>query len=401
MVDLFGGDDGDDTDTFDLDLGGGPLAQQNDQIDLSNEPLTPLTNSRLFGQESTEAYLVDFINKNRLPHTLIFVGPEGVGKATMAYRLARTLLAHGAQPESSGPSLFGDPEPAATKLVDLNVDPKHPAATRLASGAHPDFLLIGGDNTETKSGNILVDEARKVPGFLSLRPSVDGGWRVVIIDNAHRLNNNAQNALLKVLEEPPPRTLMILIVHQIGSLLPTIRSRSHDVHFNALSNADFDQCLKHLGYHLSQDDFKWVAALSNGCPGQVAKILDIDGIAIIKSFLALWQNWPNVDEGAWLLFTENLTLPAEKDAYRFILDFWQWWAGAMLRAKADPVRLERLLALTQSPETGQMINHFSLADWIEICDKLRIHMGRTLSASLEQRQALYSARMLMIPGSGI
>jgi DNA polymerase-3 subunit delta' len=344
-----------------------------------------------------ERHLLDLLNKNKLPHGLIFVGPEGVGKATMAYRLARTLLAYGATPVDNGPGLFGDAPAIVTEFHALDVEDDHAVARQMRAGAHPDLMVVGRDDSLSASGQIVAEDVRKIPPFLSLKPSVHNGWRVVIVDNAHTMNPTAQNSLLKVFEEPPPCTLLILVVHQLGSILPTIRSRAQDVHFNPLTPPDFARCLKYLGYHLGETDMKWVIALSNGCPGKVAGILDIDGLSLIKSFLDLWHGWPKLDEQEWYVFVENLSQASEKEAYRFILSFWQWWAAAILRAKVDDQRRADLHALLQHTETMAMIDQFPLARLIALCDKLREHTGAALGLTLEPHQVLYTARDMMMP----
>lgn len=394
MVDLFASDEVFDDDIIDDVSDVAPAAQEYSHP----SDKTPITNARLFGQDNVERLLVDLINKNKLPHALIFVGPRGVGKATMAYRLARTLLARCTMAPDTGPGLFGNLPPDEIKLADLNVDESHPVSRQVAAGAHPDLLVLGGDHSEeSKSGKILVDEVRRVGGFLSRMPSQPGGWRVVIIDNADDLNNTSQNALLKILEEPPVRTVLILVAHQLGTFLPTIRSRAVDVVFNRIADTDFKLCLQHLGKRISDGDLRLMTTLSGGCPGQVAHIQDVEGLELLRSFLLLWQGWPNAyDEHAWLQFTETVGGQGQDEVFRYVMWLWEWWAGHMLRAKADPARTADFNALLQHPETAAMITHYNLAHLIDICDKLKDHFALADRAALERRQVLYAARAIMI-----
>ncbi len=142
-------------------------------------------------------------------HAWLITGAPGVGKATLAYRFARRLLA-GVQP--------GD---------TLAVDPASPVFRRVAVGSHADLLTVEREWDDKKSrlrGEIVVDDARAISAFLRLTPA-EGGWRVVVIDGAEHMNRNAANAVLKMLEEPPPRAVLLLTCAAPGRLLPTIRSR--------------------------------------------------------------------------------------------------------------------------------------------------------------------------------
>ncbi|TIX84318.1 MAG: DNA polymerase III subunit delta' [Mesorhizobium sp.] len=193
--------------------------EQHDTLDGVPEPSeTP----RLVGHGQAATMLASAYRSGKLPHALIFVGPVGIGKATLAFHLAHHLLKHPASEQA--PEVLAVPDPASSLF------------RQIATGAHPSVLhLTRPPNDKTKSFKtvVTVDEIRKVSRFLSLT-SHDGSYRVVIVDPADDMNTNAANALLKNLEEPPARTLFILIVHAPGSLLPTIRSRCQMVRLTPL-----------------------------------------------------------------------------------------------------------------------------------------------------------------------
>jgi len=184
--------------------------EQHDTLDGVPEPSeTP----RLVGHVQAASLLVAAYRAGKLPHALILAGPVGIGKATLAFHLAHHLLKypdHEAAPES-----LAVPDQASSLF------------RQIATGAYPSVLHLTrplNEKTKTYKTVVTVDEIRKVSRFLSMT-SHDGGYRVVIVDPADDMNANAANALLKNLEEPPARTLFILVVHAPGSLLPTIRSR--------------------------------------------------------------------------------------------------------------------------------------------------------------------------------
>ncbi len=197
--------------------------EQHDTLDGVPEPSET---ARLVGHLQTANMLAAAYRSGKLPHALIFAGPVGIGKATLAFHLAHHLLKHPAF-EHAPPS-FAAP------------DPSSPLFRQIATGAHPSVLHLtrpANDKTKSFKTVVTVDEIRRVNRFLSMT-SHDGSYRVVIVDPADDMNTNAANALLKNLEEPPPRTLFILIVHAPGSLLPTIRSRCQMVRLAPLDADD-------------------------------------------------------------------------------------------------------------------------------------------------------------------
>jgi DNA polymerase-3 subunit delta' len=194
--------------------------EQHDTLDGVPEPAET---ARLVGHATAAGMLASAYRGGKLPHALIFTGPQGIGKATMAFHMAHHLLRY---PDfKTAPDMLAVPDPASSLF------------RQIATGAHPSVLHLtrpANDKTKSFKTVLTVDEIRKVSRFLSMT-SHDGSYRVVIVDPADDMNTNAANALLKNLEEPPARTLFILIVHAPGSLLPTIRSRCQMVRLAPLA----------------------------------------------------------------------------------------------------------------------------------------------------------------------
>lgn len=186
----------------------------------------PRANPHLFGHAGPESGLVQSFREGRVPHGMVFAGPEGIGKATLAYRFTRFLMAAPEAPE------------------DLAVDPQSQAFRLVASGGHPDVLDIGLAEGEASIG---VEAIRPITPFLRKTPAM-GGWRVVIVDDADKLTRNAQNALLKNLEEPPPSAVLILVSARPGLFLPTIRSRTRRVNLAPLGPDDMARVVELAGH---------------------------------------------------------------------------------------------------------------------------------------------------------
>jgi DNA polymerase III subunit delta' len=201
----------------------------------------PRVTPQVFGHDAAEARILDAFNAGRLHHAWLISGPEGIGKATLAWRIARFLLT--APDRESG--LFGAPEP----VVSLDTDPDHPVARRVAALSEPRLFLLRrpwDDKTEKLKQDIPVDEVRRMKGFFQLT-ATEGGPRVALIDAADDLNPSGANALLKLLEEPPPETTFLIVTHRPSGLLPTIRSRCRDLRLSPLAAPDLDAALSGAG----------------------------------------------------------------------------------------------------------------------------------------------------------
>lgn len=202
-----------------------------EQFDTIPQVPEPAEHPSLFSHEQALADLADAYRQARLHHALLVTGPSGIGKATLAFRLAYHLLAN--PMPAQAPARPSAPEPG-TQLFRL-----------IAQHAHPSLLHLTRPPADRGTGfktRITVEEVRRVGRFLAMT-SHDGGYRIVIVDAADDMNRSAANALLKSLEEPPPRTLFVLVAHSPGALLPTIRSRCQVVKLKPLDDARLQETL--------------------------------------------------------------------------------------------------------------------------------------------------------------
>jgi len=215
----------------------------------------PHQHQNLFGHSEIVARLKKSKDENKLHHALILAGPEGVGKETLAYQLIRYALAFPNQPGTQN---------------NFKISDDHPAARKIAAQSHPHVFTIQPVFDEKKGRfkrDITLDALDGITEFLRLMPPEDAP-RFIIINPADSLNNNTQNALLKMLEEPPAKTHFLLLTTQLGRLLPTIRSRCLTLQLQPLSFGDFSKAIEQLNPELSSTRIKALYEMSQGALGQ-------------------------------------------------------------------------------------------------------------------------------------
>jgi DNA polymerase-3 subunit delta' len=289
----------------------------------------------LEGLEGAERAFIEALERGRLHHAWLLVGPEGVGKATFAYRAARRLL--GARPEPA----YGL----------LGADPEDPVFRQVAARAHPDLMVLERDDAEGRGRkSIPVDEARALPEFFSKSPG-RAAYRVAIIDSADDLNANAANAVLKTLEEPPPRGVLLLISHRPGALLSTIRSRCRRLVF-APPPADLAARWVEARTGVSIEAAHGYLRMARGAPGRAWRLAEARALEIDEATRALIDRLPHVDQSAALALADSFR--GAEGAQRFALAMDRM--AAALHEKAAAAALDGRGAIDRWAEGWSMLS---------------------------------------------
>ncbi len=315
----------------------------------------PRERDRLIGHAGAEAAFLAAWREGRLHHAWLLAGPEGVGKATFAYRVATFLLAH--------------PPARAHEAPSLAVDPSHPAARLVTQGAHPDLAVLrrkaaGEGGRKTDATEISVEDVRAALGLFEATSGF-GGWRVIVVDAADDLNRNSANALLKMLEEPPPNAVFLLVTHAPGRLLPTIRSRCRVLRFEPLEDAEIVAILRDLGPPWDDLDDDALAMAAGRAGGSVARALegiDPETVALVRQVETLLDRLPTLDRKAMLALAERLAGRDGEADFAVVLQTCLDWIADRVstRATEGPRRLAPLAevwnTISQSAREAETYN---------------------------------------------
>jgi DNA polymerase-3 subunit delta' len=349
----------------------------------------PRDAAALFGQEAAERAVLEAWAAGKLHHAWLLRGPRGIGKATLAYRIARARLAHD---DAAAPGLLGGG--GAPETLDLPAD--HPVARRVAAEAEPRLTVVrralrtkpGSDALETPyrlRTEITVDPIATLAGFLRLT-AADGGWRVVILDAADEMNASAANKLLKMLEEPPARTMLLLVAHAPGRLLPTIRSRCRALDLQPLGPEDLARALAQAGAPPG-GEAEALAALSGGAPGEALRLIAADGPDPYARLAALLADAPLTDRSRLVRLSETgaarETEPADALAAMTVL-LLQRLARAGAGAEPGPEAApgERALAARLAPDLARA------RLWAEAAAEAQAAAARARALNLDRAAAL-------------
>lgn len=294
----------------------------------------PRETAALFGHAEAEQVLLDAYRGGRIAHAWLIGGEPGIGKATLAYRMAKFVLAH---PDPAAP--------AVQKATSLAVPADKPVARRVASQSHTDLLTlerIFNEKTGRLFTTIRVDDVRRTVSFFGSTAG-EGGWRIAIVDTVDELEAAGENALLKVLEEPPPRSLLLLITQSPGRVLPTIRSRCRTLMLRPLPVDDIVRAAAAtLGEGADQAEVLAAAQAADGSVARALTLLEGPGLELRQRIIGLLDSLPQVDQRALHALGDKIAGTDMAPLSAFMDTVNSWLSAQLASASRDSRRMARI-----------------------------------------------------------
>ncbi|MBW3098369.1 DNA polymerase III subunit delta' [Pseudohoeflea coraliihabitans] len=313
--------------------------------DLLEGAIAPESNTVLYGHSAAERFLADAYRMGRLHHALLLEGPEGIGKATLAFRLANHIISH--PDPAQAPEDIGDPHPDS------------PVSHQLAAGASHNLMHLRRPQDE-KTGKlksvITVDEVRRLGRFFQQTAGSDN-WRIAVIDTADDLNRNAANALLKMLEEPPRHALFLVLSHVPGRLLPTIRSRCMRLALQPLNRDDLASAMMHLKVRF---DLESGYDATEGSVARALVMANYGGVDIATLFDGIMQSGAIDDRATIHKLAQTLSAKDREIAYHFFID--HVISHLQQRARRLAAEGKAAEAAAQAERVSAVSEHFDRAE---------------------------------------
>lgn len=339
----------------------------------------PRDTSELLGHEAAEHAFLSAWNGGRLAHAWLITGPRGIGKATLAFRIARFVLSQGHA--SRGAALF------QSAPDSLAMGPDHAVFRRVASGGHADLRIIDRESETSSKTRISVESVRGIGSFLSLTPA-EGGWRVVILDALDDLNQNGANALLKILEEPPADALILLTCHSPGRVLPTIRSRCRRLALKPLSQTNVIELISRRIPELPPADAQALAHLSEGSIGKALALQEEGGLELYGEMLDHLAKLPSLDVQGLHRFADRLG--RDQASFRTLGELFASWLARAIGAAGGSggVQAATPNEIAASSHVG---GSTGLDRWLDLWEKTCRSFERAEAINLDRKQVVLSA----------
>jgi len=351
----------------------------------------PRENPVCLGHEAAERTVLDAWESGRMPHAWLISGPEGIGKATFAYRMIRFALSGGGVDDGG---LFGD-EPATSMAIPQD----NPLFHRIASQGHADLkVLVRGmaDANGKPTPTVINAYATRKAVEFAYKTSAEGGYKVILVDAVDDMNPSAANALLKALEEPPGKALFILVSHRPGGLLPTIRSRCRSLRLSPLSTGLVE---KLLGDFLPDADIETTGCLARLSDGSIGRALSLEaagGLDLYRGFVELLQGDP-FDWQTIHGLGDTLARKGSEAAYSSFRDLVDWWLSRAVIAAARQQRPSEIL-IGEDRAYSRLLARNNATTLDDLRRAVASHLGRANPpANLSKKQVILLTFMTLEP----
>jgi DNA polymerase-3 subunit delta' len=341
----------------------------------------PWRSQRLLGHETAEKTMLAAHRSGRLHHAWLLAGPRGIGKATLAWRFARFLLSG-----QAGGSLFGG-EPDS-----LDVPADAPGRSLVDARSHPDLFHLRrtlNPDTGRMRAEIAVDDVRDLGAFMHMTPAM-GKWRVAIVDAADEMNRNSANAVLKILEEPPPNAVLLMVAHAPGRLLPTIRSRCRRLALQPLAE---DVVMRLLGEHapdLKEGERLALARLSEGSIGRALELAGAGSLELYREMVDVLATLPELDMVRLHGFAERFARRGEEAnaAWRSLNYLFDGWLKGLARRAALGNPEAAAIVPSEGGLHARLLAAASLDRWMEAWEKVAHLLSRADAVNLDRKQTV-------------
>ena len=371
-----------------MDDGHAPSSFLDDSMDTGLQ--SPQNSSMFVGHKNVEDQFLSLWNKGKMPHAVILNGLKGIGKATFAYRLARFILKESGD-DNGG--LFGGDD-ASPMTMDVARDDT--VFRKVMSGGHPDIKVVTRPFDEKKGKFKTIigrDELRVIPPFFSQKSAM-GGWQIVIVDDANMMSADSQNVILKILEEPPEKALLILVTHGVGGLIPTIRSRCRFVSFDPLPKDTLEELLiKGADTPLMPDDLDILTSLAQGSAGQGMALLDSGGVESLSKALEYLTALHNANAED----IDNMALAIGKsgtvDTIEGFLYILNWWFDQQIQMQIQGEASVRIGHITVPALKNQ-----TLQSVLQLQESVEAHIKTCQIGNLDNRYMIFKLLRIIQDG---
>ena len=343
----------------------------------------PWRNHRLIGHEQAENTMLAAEASGRLHHAWLLTGPRGIGKATLAWRFARYLLAG-----QQGGSLFDDgPD-------NLEVASDAPGHGLVDARSHPDLFHLRrmlNPDTGRMRLEIAVDDVRDLGAFMHMTPAM-GKWRVAIIEAADEMNRNAANAVLKILEEPPPNAVLLMVAHAPGRLLPTIRSRCRRLALQPLSDGAVTQLVADYAPETTKEERAALTRLAEGSIGRALELASAGSLSLYHEMIEVLATLPELDMPRLHGFAERFGRRGEEAnadwrSLGFLFDGWLKGLARQAAVGGESVAI----VPAERDLHGRLLAGASLDHWLEAWERVAHLLSRSDAVNLDRKQTVLAS----------
>ena len=343
----------------------------------------PWRRDRLLGHETAEKTMLAAHQSGRLHHAWLLAGPRGIGKATLAWRFARFLLAGQAQ----GGLFGGGPE-------SLDVPADAPGRSLVDARSHPDLFHLRrtlNPDTGRMRAEIAVDDVRELGAFMHMTPAM-GQWRVAIVDAADEMNRNSANAVLKILEEPPPNAVLLIVAHAPGRLLPTIRSRCRRLVLQPLSDEIVVRLLGDYAPGVKEEERAVLARLSEGSIGRALELAGAGSLELYREMVDVLATLPELDMARLHGFAERFARRGEEAnaAWRSLNYLFDSWLKGLARLAAVGGEAAAIVPSERGLQ-ARLASAASLDRWIKAWEKAADLLSGADRVNLDRKQTVLAS----------